>query len=71
MQGKPQAGLCFPYASHMAAIQFLKTSWMPVDFTLNSHYTVLGVSAYASVFFNFPVVFLKGTLLLRVPFTIF
>ena len=49
----------------------LKIGQTLVDFTLNSHYTVDRVSAYASVFFNFPVVFLKGTLLLRVPFTIF
>jgi len=49
----------------------LKTGWAPVDFTKNSHYTDYRVPAYASVFFKFPVVFLKGTLLFRVPFTIF
>ena len=42
-----------------------------VDFTGNPHYTGYRVTAYASVIFNFPVVFLKGTLPFRVPFTIF
>jgi hypothetical protein len=48
-----------------------KINPMPVDFPKISHYTVDRVPAYASVSFNFPIVFLKGTLLLRVPFTIF
>jgi hypothetical protein len=49
----------------------LKFGRAPVDFTQNSHYTDCRVIAYASVFLKFPVVFLKGTRLFCVPFTIF
>jgi hypothetical protein len=54
-----------------ASYTVLKTGQTPVDFPKNSHYTGYRVPAYASVFFNFPIGFLKGTLLFCVPFTIF
>ena len=44
---------------------------MLFDFPVNPHYTANGTYAYASVFPTSPLVFLKGTLFFRVPFTIF
>jgi hypothetical protein len=42
-----------------------------IDFSDNPHYTEVRETTYASVTFNIPFGFLKGTLPLRVPFTIF
>jgi hypothetical protein len=60
-----------PYGFQTFTIQFIEISPVAIDFPKNSHYTVDRVPAYASVFFNFPIVILKGTQLFRVPFTYF